>query len=129
MTDTITLRDDAAGTSAARAVRASAWRFVLQRASAAVLAVCVVVHLATIVFAVRHGLTAQAIVARMHANAGWPTFYTVFVIAAAIHAPLGLRAIVDEWLHARGRVVDLLLAAFAAVLLGLGLFAVQSLAR
>jgi fumarate reductase subunit C len=53
----------------------------------------------------------------------------VFVIAAAIHAPLGLRAIVDEWLHVRGRVVDLLLAAFAAVLLGLGLFAVQSLAR
>lgn len=129
MTDTTTLRHAAAGTSAARAVRAAAWRFVLQRASAAVLAVCVVVHLATIVFAVRHGLTSQAIVARMHANAVWPTFYAVFVIAAAIHAPLGLRAIADEWLHLRGRVVDLLLAAFAAVLLGLGLFAVQSLAR
>lgn len=130
MTDTDTLRrDDAAGMSTARAVRAAAWRFVLQRASAAVLAVCVVVHLATIVYAVRHGLTSQAILARMHANAAWPTFYAVFVVVVAIHAPLGLRSIVDEWLGVRGRIVDVSLAAFAAVLLGLGLFAVQSLAR
>ena len=112
-----------------RAARAAAWRFVLQRATAAILAVCVVVHLATIVYAVRHGLTSQAIVARMHANAAWPAFYVTFVIAAAIHAPLGLRTIVDEWLGARGPVVDVLLAAVAIATLGLGLFAVQALAR
>ena len=65
---------------------------------AAVLALCVVVHLATIIYAVRHGLTSDAIVARMHAKRTWPAFYTVFVIAVAIHAPLGFRAIADEWL-------------------------------
>lgn len=122
--------DDPATTAAAalRRVRAAAWRFVLQRASAAVLAVCVVVHLATIVYAVRHGLTSDAIVARMHASAAWPAFYCVFVVAAAIHAPLGMRTIADEWLGLRGRAIDLVLASFAGVLLGGGLYAVRSLA-
>ena len=111
-----------------RGVRYAAWRFVLQRGSAAVLALCVVVHLATIVYAVRHGLSAQAIVARMHASAFWPVFYSVFVVAVAIHAPLGLRTIADEWLGLRGRGIDTVLALFALVLLGGGLYAVGSLA-
>jgi fumarate reductase subunit C len=110
-----------------RAVRYAAWRFVLQRASAAVLALCVVVHLATIIYAVRHALTAEAMVARIHANMLWPLFYTVFVVAVAIHAPLGLRAVADEWLGFRGRATDAVLALFALVLLGGGLYAVASL--
>ena len=109
-------------------VRAAAWRFVLQRASAAVLAVCVVVHLASIVYAVRSGLSAEAIVTRMHANPAWPAFYAIFVVAVAIHAPLGLRAIADEWLGLRGFVFDAVLALFALVLLGGGLYAVGALA-
>ena len=110
-----------------RSVRYAAWRFVLQRASAAVLAICVVVHLATIIYAVRHQLTAAAIVARMHASAFWPAFYTIFVVAVAIHAPLGLRAIADEWLGLRGRRADVIVASIALVLLGGGLYAVRSL--
>ena len=110
-----------------RAIRYAAWRFVLQRASAAVLAFCVVVHLATMIYAVRHDLTAAAIVGRMHASVVWPAFYTVFVIAVAIHAPLGLRAIVDEWLGLRGPIVDAVLGCFALVLLGGGVYAVASL--
>ena len=115
------------GDESLRSVRYAAWRFVLQRASAAVLAVCVVVHLASIVYAVRSGLSAEAIVARMHANPAWPAFYSVFVVAVAIHAPLGLRAICDEWLGLRGRAFDALLALFALVLLGGGLYAVAAL--
>jgi fumarate reductase subunit C len=110
-----------------RDARFATWRFVLQRASAAVLALCVVVHLATIIYAVRHGLTAQAIVARVHASAFWPGFYTVFVIAVALHAPLGLRNVLEEWLQWRGHGVDAALAAFALVLLGGGLYAVYTL--
>lgn len=113
---------------ALRGARYAAWRFVLQRASAAVLAFCVLVHLATIVYAMRHGLTAQAMVARMQASLAWPAFYALFVVACAIHAPLGLRAIADEWLAFRGRAADVVLAAFALVLLGGGLYAVASLA-
>ena len=110
-----------------RAMRYAAWRFVLQRGSAAVLALCVVVHLATMIYAVRHALTAAAIVERMHASVVWPAFYTLFVVAVAIHAPLGLRAVVDEWLGRRGPVVDALLGCAALVLLGGGMFAVASL--
>jgi fumarate reductase subunit C len=111
-----------------RRTRHAAWRFVLQRASAAVLALCVVVHLATIIYAVRHALTAQAIVTRMHASVFWPAFYALFVVAVAVHAPLGLRAIADEWLGLRGPGTDAVLSLIALVLLGGGLYAVVSLA-
>jgi fumarate reductase subunit C len=110
-----------------RGARAAAWRFILQRASAAVLALCVVVHLATIIYAVRHGLRADAIVERVRGNAFWPAFYAVFVVAVAIHAPLGLRAIFDEWLGFRGNLADVVLAAIALGLLAGGLYAVGSL--
>lgn len=119
---------EAPAEAAMRAARYAAWCFVLQRASAAVLALCVVVHLATIIYAVRHALSAQAIVGRMHANILWPAFYTLFVVAVAVHAPLGLRAVADEWLGLRGRATDVVLALIALVLLGGGLYAVGSLA-
>ena len=106
------------------AVQAAAWRYVAQRASAAVLAVCVVVHLVTIVYATRHGLSGAALLARAHASAWWPAFYTLFVVAVAIHAPLGLRVILDEWSGWRGRTVDMLLALFGLTLLTGGMRAV-----
>lgn len=109
-------------------VRLAAWLFVLQRASAGVLALCVVVHLATIVYAVRHGLSAQAIVARMHASVAWPAFYAVFVAAVAVHAPIGLRAVADEWLGLRGSLVDAVLVLVALGLFAGGLYAVLPLA-
>jgi fumarate reductase subunit C len=98
--------------------------WVAQRASAAVLALCVTVHLVTIIYAVRGGLTAAEIFARTRGSVGWLAFYTVFVLAAAVHAPIGLRPICTEWLRWRGRSRDVALAAFAIVLLGMGLRAV-----
>jgi fumarate reductase subunit C len=89
--------------------------WVAQRASAAVLAVCVIVHLATIIYAVQGGLSAAEILARTRGSAGWLAFYAVFVLAATVHAPIGLRAICIEWLRWRGWTRDvalLLLAAF-----------------
>jgi fumarate reductase subunit C len=113
----------------ARVSRAAAWRFVLQRLTAVVLAVCVVVHLATIIYAVRHNLTAAAIVARVRGNSAWPAFYALFVVAAAIHAPLGLRVIVDEWLDMRSIAIDTVLVLFGVALLAAGSYAVYALAR
>jgi fumarate reductase subunit C len=119
---------EAPADAAMRSARYAAWRFVLQRGSAAVLALCVVVHLATIIYAVRHALSAQAIVARMHASMFWPAFYALFVVAVTVHAPLGLRAVADEWLGVRGPATDAVLALLALVLLSGGLYAVVSLA-
>ena len=66
-------------------------------ASAAVLAVCVVVHLVTIIYAVQGGLTAAEILARTRGSLAWLAFYSVFVLAVTIHAPIGLRPVLGEW--------------------------------
>lgn len=92
-----------------------------QRLSAAVLGVCVLVHLATIVYAVRGGLSAEEIFARTRGNHAWLAFYSLFVLAAAVHAPIGLRAIAIEWLGWRGRSRDGVLAFFSALLVWMGL--------
>ncbi|MGH8687996.1 MAG: succinate dehydrogenase [Burkholderiales bacterium] len=98
--------------------------WVAQRASAAVLALCVLVHLATMIYAVHTGLTGAAILARTRGNVAWAAFYSVFVIAVAVHAPIGLRAVLAEWFGWRGASRDAVLAAFAAVLAALGARAV-----
>ncbi len=95
--------------------------FVLQRTSAAVLAFAVAVHLATILYAVRGGLTAGEVLARTRGNGWFLAFYALFVLAVAVHAPVGLRNILHEWTAWRGRSLDVALALFAALLLLLGL--------
>ncbi len=100
-----------------------------QRASAAVLGVCVLVHIATIVYATHGGLSGAEILARTRGNGAWFTFYVVFVLAVAVHAPIGLRAIAIEWLGWRGRSRDLTLSVFAVALIAMGLGAAWSLFR
>jgi fumarate reductase subunit C len=89
-----------------------------------VLALCVVVHLATLVYAVRSGLSAAEILGRTQGNLAFAAYYLVFVGAVAVHAPIGLARIVEEWLGWRARASAWLAALFALVLLGLGLRAV-----
>jgi fumarate reductase subunit C len=98
--------------------------FVVQRLSAAVLAIAVAVHLATILYAIRGGLTAGEILARTHGNVAFLAFYSVFVVAVALHAPIGLRNVIREWTPWRDSSLDAALAVFAVVLLALGFRAV-----
>ena len=98
--------------------------WIAQRASAAVLALCVTVHLATIIYAVRGGLTAAEILARTRGNQAWLAFYALFVVAVAIHAPIGLRAVLGEWLGWRGRSREFALILFSMILLWIGMRAV-----
>jgi len=99
---------------------------VAQRASAAILAICVAVHLATVIYAVRGGLSAAEILGRTRGNAAWLAFYAMFVVAASVHAPIGLRAVLTEWLRWRGASRDLFLLVFAGLLLVLGLRAAMA---
>ena len=105
-------------------VRAETRLWIAQRASAAVLALCVVVHLVVIVYAMRGGLSAAEILGRTRGNPGWLAFYGVFVLAAAVHAPIGLRAIAMEWLGWRGRSLSVAVQVLALVLAVVGLRAV-----
>jgi fumarate reductase subunit C len=98
--------------------------FVAQRLTAFVLAFAVAVHLGTILYAVRGGLTAADILARTHGNAAFAAFYGVFVVAVAIHAPIGLRNVLREWTRWRGGSLDIAVALFSVLLLVLGLRAV-----
>jgi fumarate reductase subunit C len=98
--------------------------FLAQRLSAMVLALAVAVHLATILYAIRGGLTAADILARTHGNLGFFLFYSVFVAAVAFHAPIGLRNVIREWTSWRGPSLDAVLAAVAVALLVLGMRAV-----
>ena len=110
-------------------VRSETWAWLAQRATAAVLALCVAVHLATMIVAVRGGLTAADILSRTRASAGWAAFYGVFVLAVAIHAPLGVRTIAGEWLGWRGRAADVVFVLFGVALAVLGAVAILAVTR
>jgi fumarate reductase subunit C len=107
-----------------RRARVQARLWAAQRISAIVLAFCVLVHLVTIVYAVRGGLSAGEILARTRGNMGWAAFYTLFVLAVAVHAPIGLRAILAEAFAWRGRSLELVVVALALALAALGFRAV-----
>ena len=87
-----------------------------QRISAMVLALCVVVHLVTLIYAVRSGLSAAEILGRTRGNFAWAGFYLLFVAAVAVHAPIGLRTILSESLGWRGRSLEIVVLAVGILL-------------
>jgi len=97
-------------------VRAQVLLWTAQRASAAVLAICVIVHLVTIIYAVRNGLSAAEILGRTRGNVAWAAFYSLFVAAVAVHAPIGLRNFLSETFDWRGRSLDVAVMAVALTL-------------
>ena len=98
--------------------------YAAQRVTAMILAPLVLIHLGLILYAIADGLTADEILSRTRGNMGWAAFYILFVLSAAVHAPLGLRNILREWLKLKGAMVDTILVLFAVLLAGLGLRAV-----
>lgn len=104
--------------------RVDLWLYALQRVSAMILAPILLVHLGTMVYAVRGGLTAAEIFARTQGSVLWAAFYGVFVVAVSVHAAIGLRTIVREMTRWRGRSLDVAAFAFMLVVLTLGFRAV-----
>ncbi len=101
--------------------------YLLQRMSAMVLAPLVLIHLAVILLAVQDGLSAAEILGRTRGSLLWGGFYGLFVVAASVHGPIGLRTVIREMTPWRGRALDLTMALFGLLLLGLGLRAVAAL--
>ena len=96
--------------------RAQVLLWAAQRASAAVLAVCVVVHLGTMIYAVRNGLTAAEILGRTSGSVFWTAFYAIFVAAVAVHAPIGLRNVLAEVWRWRSRGLEVAMVAFGVLI-------------
>jgi fumarate reductase subunit C len=97
-----------------------------QRISAMVLALCVLVHLVTIVYAVRSGLSAEALLGRTRGNLPFAAFYVVFLLACVVHVPIGLARIGEEWLGISATTASVVAHVFALLLLLLGLTAVYA---
>ena len=98
--------------------------FLLQRATAVLIAPLVLIHLAVIIIAVRGGLDAAEILSRTRGSWIWGGFYGLFVIAASVHAAIGLRVIVFESFGGSRRTLDVATVGIAALLALLGLRAV-----
>ena len=100
--------------------------YLLQRLSAMILAPLVLVHLGLVIYAVQGGLSAAEILARTQGSLAWALFYGLFVLAVAVHAPIGLRNVLREWTPWRGRSLDWALTAVAGLMLVLGLRSVAA---
>ncbi len=98
--------------------------FLAQRLTALILGPLVVVHLVLILIAVEGGLSAAEILARTRGSVGWAAFYGLFVLAAAIHAPIGLRNVVREHTRWRGRSLEIAMVGLGLLFAGLGARAV-----
>ncbi len=70
--------------------------FMAQRLTALIMAPLVLVHIAVMIHAVQGGLSAAEILSRTKGSLGWTVFYGTFVLAASLHAAIGLRVIASE---------------------------------
>ena len=100
--------------------------YLWQRATAAVMAPLVVAHIAVIFYATRHGMSAADILARTRGSIVWASFYGLFVVAAAIHASIGIRNVLTEWSPLRDLGAGWFAVMFGILLLVLGLRAVAA---
>jgi fumarate reductase subunit C len=98
--------------------------YVWQRGTAALLFPMVVIHLMVIFYATHKGLTASDILQRTRGSIAWAVYYGAFVLAAAIHASIGIRNIFVEWSPLKGAAANMFAGGFGIILALLGLRAV-----
>ena len=80
--------------------------YLAQRISAAILAPLVLMHLGLMIYAIQGGLDASEILGRTRGSLFWGSSYALFVVAVAVHATIGLRNILREWLQWRGPLLN-----------------------
>ncbi len=107
--------------------RIETWLWIAQRGAALVLALCVAMHLGTIIYAVHRGLSAASILARTQGNVAWLLFYLLFATAAAIHGGIGLRTIIRETTTWRGASLEAAVGAFIVLVAFAGWRAAEAL--
>jgi fumarate reductase subunit C len=109
-----------------RCARMNLRLYILQRATAAVMAPLVLAHLVIIYYATSRGLSAADILGRTRGSIGWGMFYALFVVAASTHGAIGVRIVASEWTRLKGWQLDLLMWGFGLLLAALGLRAVMA---
>jgi fumarate reductase subunit C len=100
--------------------------YLWQRGTAALMVPLVAIHLAVIFYATRRGMTAADILSRTHGSLLWASYYGLFVAAVSIHAAIGIRNILIEWIALTDRQARRGALLFGLVLLALGLRAIAA---
>jgi fumarate reductase subunit C len=100
--------------------------YVWQRLTAALMVPLVIVHVAVIFYASHKGMSAAEILTRTRGSIAWASFYGTFVIAASIHAAIGLREVCTEWSPLNERQAGIVGTLLGCCLLLLGLRAVAA---
>ena len=101
--------------------------YLWQRATAALMVPLVLIHLAVILYVSRQGMTAADILSRTHGSVVWAAYYGLFVVAASIHAGIGVRNVLVEWSPFRESSIETFAILFGQLLLWTGLWAVYVL--
>ena len=94
--------------------------YLAQRITAMIMAPLVLGHLAVIIYAAQGGLSAAEILSRTQGSLWWGLFYGLFVIAVSIHAAIGLRVVVHEYLKLSGAALTIFTIAAGLFFMGLG---------
>jgi fumarate reductase subunit C len=100
--------------------------YIWQRATAAIMAPLVLVHIAVIFYATRQGMSASDVLERTRGSIAWAAFYGLFVVAVSIHASIGVRNVLHEWLPLNDRRAGLCAILFGLLLAVLGMRAVAA---
>ena len=98
--------------------------FMTQRITALIMAPLTFGHLAVMIYAVQGGLSVDEILARTQGSLAWFSFYGFFVVAASIHAAIGMHVIMFEWFGLKGNPLRLLSWGMFLLLFGLGGYSV-----
>jgi fumarate reductase subunit C len=100
--------------------------YILQRATALIMAPLVLAHLFIIFYATSRGLSAAEILGRTRGSIGWGLFYMLFVLAAAVHGAIGARVVASEWTSLEPWRLNFLMWGLGVALAALGLRAVAA---
>ena len=100
--------------------------YILQRATAAIMAPLVLVHVVLIFYATSRGISAADILGRTRGSLAWGLFYGLFVLAVSTHGAIGVRVVASEWTRLTGAQLDVLMWGFGLGLAALGLRAVAA---
>jgi len=101
--------------------------YLWQRATAALMAPLVLIHIAVIFYATRQQMTAADILSRTHGSIVWASYYALFVAAVSIHASIGARNVLAEWTPLAERHAGRFAILFGIVLALLGFHAIFAL--
>ncbi len=100
--------------------------YLAQRITALIMAPLVLIHLGVMIYAVQGGLSAAEILGRTQGSWFWGLIYGLFVMAVSIHAAIGLRVVLFEWMRFSGVRLDLFSWLIFTLLSSLGLRAVYA---